>query len=767
LNIDVAFGCRMNVYYKVAVFILVCSTTVSSLHAGRHQESLQDIRGTLYACGYNSLYLFLRLKGHQTDFEALKSDVVIGENGTSFHDLQIATANVGVQTETVHCSYSSLCSSNMPVIAWISRISEVTQSKEPIIGHFIVLVVVNADGVEYIDGTSGEKSTMHQTKFIEQWNGMILKEKNKTSFMTDKMALSVFLIGIASILLRWGGTPKRMVSTALVCLMICPLSFCYASSSTRIWRTKENESINALYLLLRSHDLPCSYDSLETELKPSLTPQNISRLRDIARKNGLNVEVFRCSSPDALNQVSIPFLIHVEGCGDTNDAAWKGNFLLVIGRGHGHYLILNCGTIGVAEVSEEMFRRYWSGFVLGKSLQTTPPFFRSQTFSSSMFGLSVFLLYLGVFAKKRLHLPVAVLTVLVLLFVPESQADENPPPATYTPEQVKAALLETANNLESLKVYYRSEYYTDPKAPPKSYLYRKVLAKSPYYLNHTNSHPCDALSWENDPFIQQAYIQGTIGFNIFPFRNNYFVMKYKSNDPPPGSLPGEFFFNATGIWPMNERKAPTWKEVPCALRDVAQNANYDQVHPVQEKIDGRWCHILCWPNNDILWLDMERGAALLAREIYHFETGVLMFRYELSDHQEAAPDLWIPKKLRNIQFDYAAQTEEGRNRRVIDGFFDVEEMEVNTLTEADFDFTPPPGALLTYDAREPNVKYPYQSVPGGEEMLDSIADWIRAMHPQKKVISKTDWGWAVGLIVVPVILLFEIRRRKQNARDFK
>jgi hypothetical protein len=65
---------------------------------------------------------------------------------------------------------------------------------------------------------------------------------------------------------------------------------------------------------------------------------------------------------------------------------------------------------------------------------------------------------------------------------------------------------------------------------------------------------------------------------------------------------------------------------------------------------------------------------------------------------------------------------------------------------------------------EPNAKYPYQSIPGGEEMLDRIADWVRTMYPQKKVTPKVDWGWFAGLVVVPIILLLEIRRRMKNAK---
>jgi hypothetical protein len=188
------------------------------------------------------------------------------------------------------------------------------------------------------------------------------------------------------------------------------------------------------------------------------------------------------------------------------------------------------------------------------------------------------------------------------------------------------------------------------------------------------------------------------------------------------------------------------------------------VRPLQEKFDDRWCHVLSWSEHDTLWLDMERGGVLVARETFHPKTGVLMQRYELSRHEEVAPKIWIPKKLRNIQFDFSAKTEEGQKRRVIDGFFDVEEIEVNTLSESDFDFTPPAGALLTYDAQNPNAKYPYQSVTGGEELLDRLANWIRTMNPHKqiKVTTNNIFGWFVGGFVVPIIIFLEIRKRKKK-----
>ncbi len=757
--------CNSNfVFFKRAMLVGVFVSTVCMLKPANAEKYSQDIRDKLYACGYNSLYLFLQLKGVEVDFETLKSNVTVGENGTSLYDLQKVAAAVGMNAVAVKCSYAALCSVDLPVIAWINRNPKETE--ETVIGHFVVLTLVNDEGVEYLDGTSGQTSTMRKEIFARQWNGMILVEKSTGLQLSGNAALSVFLIGLACILFGKGTECKQAASALLLFLAFVFVPICQAEESTRIWRTKENETVNALCLLLKCHDIPCDYTELEKELKSSATPQSLDALKDHAQKHGLDLDVFQCATPEALKRIPIPFVIHVEDGNDAESKEWQGNFLFVMGRGSGQYMILDCGTLVSSEVSEENLRRYWSGFVLGKVpvAKTKSAFFSASLIISGMTGLAVLLVYWGISSLPKTRKN-AVLSVAFtcFVFVSVSQAEDNPPPAKYAPEQVRAALLKTANDLKSLKVYYRSEYYKDPNAPPKTYLYRKILAKSPYFLNHTNSHPCDDFSWDKDPLLQQAFIQKDVGYNIFRFRNCYFVMVHKPDDPLPGTLPGEFFFNATGIWPTDERKAPMWDDITVALRDVAKNANYDQVRPVQEQVDGRWCHVLSWQDHDTLWLDMERGAVLLAREVRNKKNGALVFRYELRDNQEAAQGIWIPKKLRNIQFDCTATSEEGRKRRVIDGFFDVEVMEANTLTEADFVFTPPPGALLTYDEHEPDAAYPYQSVPGGEEMLDRIAEWIRTIYPPRKIATeKNDLSWTIGFLVLPIIVILEIRRRKQS-----
>ena len=64
----------MSTYYKPYIVCVVLGLAVFSLLTSEMGRELpQEIRDRLYSCGVNSLYLFLNLRGHQTNFETLKS----------------------------------------------------------------------------------------------------------------------------------------------------------------------------------------------------------------------------------------------------------------------------------------------------------------------------------------------------------------------------------------------------------------------------------------------------------------------------------------------------------------------------------------------------------------------------------------------------------------------------------------------------------------------------------------------------------------------
>jgi hypothetical protein len=347
-----------------------------------------------------------------------------------------------------------------------------------------------------------------------------------------------------------------------------------------------------------------------------------------------------------------------------------------------------------------------------------------------------------------------------LFFGAELGPDEKPR-SQFTATELRGELLKSQDRIKSIRVSYRSEYYTDPKAPRNTYLYRVLAAKGPCSLYHLSAHPGAEFDWNEDPNLQVSYVQDTTSTTVFPFVNSYFVTALTPESQLPGTLPREFFLQATGIWPITLREAPRWEEagIPVALRDVAKSANYSVVRPFQEKVGGHWCHVLDWLGHDSLWIDVKRGCVLLAREAFIPSNGARVLRYELSEHRECVPGLWLPMKLHNIQFDYCATTQEGRGRKVIDGYLTVESLEVNDVADSLFDFKPSPGALLLSDSRSPGGKSPLQTAPGGLDILDRLAGWIRAHMRRDNSIRSTAYSWCVGLGPVLVIVLLEVWRR--------
>jgi predicted double-glycine peptidase len=578
------------------LFLFPCFSFESS------QEITRDTKERLYACGYNSLYLFLKLHRINVSLNDVKSQVNIGENGTSFYDLKIAACHLGIISQVIECSYPTLQKISFPCIAWIDRSMSGRENSQSVIGHFVVLLSCTPDEVVYLDGTSGQKITVKAMTFMKQWNGMLLvpesQLKNQSRDYTMPAGIIVFIIGILCV----GKQIFRKKKTVLVIITVLFLSstFVEASEITHngVWRTQENETANSLYLLLRYFNVPCDYHALKKEMQSVSADMSMKTIHAEAKKRGLLSNVYFCQSVSALDKFSLPFLIHTGMGSDKESSLWNGNFLLVIGRGKQHFMVIDCGTVQMSDIPEETLRRYWSGYVLAKTPKQKTSFVFSPIFFSGIIGVGILFLYLGFAAqsaKSRKNKNTAVLILVVLcsgVFASQSLFAESPPDAQYSAAEIKQVLLETANAIKSLRVNYRSEYYKNPDAPKGTYLYRKILTMSPYFLNHTNSHPCDLFSWDNDPLLQQAFIQKEIGYNIFPFCSVYFVIKHSPSDGLPGTLPGEFFFNATGIWVTEQRKAPMWENIPVALRDVANHPEYNHVRPLQEKVDNRWCHVL-------------------------------------------------------------------------------------------------------------------------------------------------------------------------------
>jgi hypothetical protein len=333
-----------------------------------------------------------------------------------------------------------------------------------------------------------------------------------------------------------------------------------------------------------------------------------------------------------------------------------------------------------------------------------------------------------------------------------SGAKDHAPRAVSTAGQLRAALAEAQEKIRNLRVVYRSYDYEPGKYPKGTYLHREIEAWAPYDFHHVSAHGFEDFDWRDDPLQQHAYVTKGHAINEFPINRVFAEHEVRPDEGLPGSLPLEPFFAATGIWPHSGWRPPRPVDRAHVLREVAVEPEYRVVRPVQELVDQRWCHVLERPGLDRLWLDAERGCALLARESSLKVGGPLVERIEVGGHRQAADGVWLPGWIRIIQFDYNDPTEEGRRRAYQDKRLAISEAQANR--EAD----PPTFRARPGELRGAAEGGPTQVLPGGQDHLDDVARWL----VRHAAIARSDGNslsaYLAAAPVLVLILVWELRR---------
>src|SRR5262249_47441398 len=142
---------------------------------------------------------------------------------------------------------------------------------------------------------------------------------------------------------------------------------------------------------------------------------------------------------------------------------------------------------------------------------------------------------------------------------------------------LRARLLEAQREVHSLYVVYRAEGYDPQRFPQGAYLHRVVAAKSPCLLDHVSAHGHDRLDWHDDFYQQRAHVTADRLDTEFPVNRVYAEYPLRPDEGLPGSLPQEFFFLATGLWPLEGRPPPRPDGRPYVLREVAAAKEYSVV----------------------------------------------------------------------------------------------------------------------------------------------------------------------------------------------
>ena len=322
-------------------------------------------------------------------------------------------------------------------------------------------------------------------------------------------------------------------------------------------------------------------------------------------------------------------------------------------------------------------------------------------------------------------------------------AGSSRPRAIYSAAALKAKIVETQATIKSFKVSYRGYGYSPESYPPGTYMHRFIVAKSPCYLYHLSAHGYEGLDWQDDPLQQGALLTSDRFTGSHPLNRTYSTSEVKPKDGLPGSLPGEFLFLATGIWPLDGRQPPRPSGRRYMLREIVGSEEYF-LQPFQEQVTGRWCHVLEFPGSDRIWIDASHGFALIARETHSLRTSSLIQRIELSDHREVAAGIWFPTRIRNIQYDYNAPTTDSRAKKLKDTVLQVLEVSVNDVDDSAFEFKRPPGALhLAADGTA------IEEHAGGLDHLNHVVGWMRKhSSPARRAFAAR-----AGFVAIPAAML--------------
>jgi hypothetical protein len=128
-------------------------------------------------CGHNCLYLFLRLRGFDVDYDLLVNEINETNGNVSLATMQTAAGGQGLKLEAYHVNASMLQTFSMPIILHLDRMSRSGRLD----GHYILLLTKSDAATEYIDGTSGILRTVPWRDIEERWSGYCLASPDPES----------------------------------------------------------------------------------------------------------------------------------------------------------------------------------------------------------------------------------------------------------------------------------------------------------------------------------------------------------------------------------------------------------------------------------------------------------------------------------------------------------------------------------------------------------------------------------------------------------
>ena len=356
----------------------------------------------------------------------------------------------------------------------------------------------------------------------------------------------------------------------------------------------------------------------------------------------------------------------------------------------------------------------------------------------------------------------AVLCVLIGVGARPGPQDGRPSTGgeSVSADALARELVDQHDSLTALSLVYQQEPVNKPGKPTGAYSRRFVAASRPGFFLRDNGHVHDRMSLSDDPLRKTLLITPTESPLLEVLNRNIIERNIKHSGPAPRQLELELIFRALCWWPYANWSPPEFHRRPWSMSALLRGGAYG-LRPQKEPVGSRPCYVLEVKDTDVIWVDCERPRCVLRRDIYNLVTRSVASRFEMSDYRDAGNGIWLPGRLRNLQFDSDAHTPSRRARVVIDATFLIHDIKVNGAVDpGTFRLDLEPGTIRRVVSNGEERLEPVRD--GQADHFQSILNWSRANASKPEVSDARLPGrvWlfaALGMVAGAIIAILSRR----------
>ena len=324
-------------------------------------------------------------------------------------------------------------------------------------------------------------------------------------------------------------------------------------------------------------------------------------------------------------------------------------------------------------------------------------------------------------------------------------------------------LINQHESLTALSLVYDLAPNNGPAELPGAYSRRILAASRPGYYLRDNGHAHDRLELTDDPWRKTLLITPTEATLLENLNRVLDQINIDHSGKAPEQI-DDLIFRALCWWPFANWSPPEVHGRPWSMTYLLKGGAY-RLRPQQETIGSRLCYVLEVKGLDVIWVDCERPRCVLRRDIYNPAARSVASRFEMTDYRDVGDDIWLPGRLRNLQFDSNADSPSFRTRVVIDTNFLIHDIRVNGAVEpGTFRLNLEPGTVRRVVLQGEERFEPVRD--GQAEHFQALIAWSRKNIRWPKTSAARIWVFAaLGMVAGGLAVALTQRLTISQARS--